>query len=359
MINLRGSNKVSRRRALAAIGAPALAAAAGTAWWMFMQHDDLASVGRLSISRAGRKAQPSAAWVPSRVDVRREAAKRTLPELDWAEAKTLERIDECLRPVSAFFDDAKDRLPLFAEDALNWTSERYLVADYVWPWSSGDWQQQYLQQRWEKHVFSSEDLANVLKRAAQAYADATDEIEQEMLIRMRLDVEDLRRDALPEFAGEQRLAKEFRGAIDAAVKDAQADVGRQIELFVAAEIAERVLARVVTQLAPKAGLLGAGAAASPYSFGLSLLAALVISYLLDLVWDWWADPQGKLVEEIGGQLDRLRRLIGEGDGVTPGLRGEFDKYARQRARLRAAATATLFVSNKALERRTRCSACKR
>lgn len=345
MVNPRFSNAISRRIALAALDAPAVSAVAGAAWWILKDSDRSLPDGAAQhwpIVVARKKIQPAA---PSRDEVRREAAKRTLQQLDWAEEESRRRIDGCLRPIGAFFAHAKDRLPLFAEDALSWTSERYLVADYVWPWSSGDWQRDFLQERWERHLFAPDDLTKLIQRSAQEYADAMNQTEQEMLIRMRLDVEDLPHEALPEFADEQRLAVEFRGAIDAAVKHAQMDVGRQIELFVVAEVAERVLARVALQLAPRAGLLGAGAVASPYSLGLSMLAALIINYLIELVWDWWADPKGTLVDEIAGQLDGLRRMIVEGDGTAPGLRGEFEEYARQRAGLRANAIASLLTAN--------------
>lgn len=60
----------------------------------------------------------------------------------------------------------------------------------------------------------------------------------------------------------------------------------------------------------------------------------------------YADPQGELVKELGSHLDRLQRLIVEGDGESLGLRGELEAYARRRARLRAEALAALLDPEK-------------
>lgn len=221
---------------------------------------------------------------PSREKIRREAAGRATKELDWADEESRKLVQECLGPVGAFFDEAKEGLPGFSENALAWASKWRLVADYV-PWTSHDRQRSYLEERWNERLFSPQKLTGILQRVAKRYAAGVDDVEQQMLVRLRLDVADLPSEALPELADEGRLAAEFRAAVDEAIEHARADVGREVELFVVAEVIEHVLARVVRQLGLSTALLGGGAVAAPYSAGLSLLSALILNYLLDLVWD--------------------------------------------------------------------------
>lgn len=336
------SKTISRRGALIALTAP-LAVAASVAWWL--ESDDASQqVGDALEGIPDPPAQDHGSappQTPSRGDVRREAVSRATKQLDWAAEESRRLVRECLRPVGAFFDDATQGLPAFAEDTLGWGSKWRLLADYV-PWTTHDRQGKYLEERWNEHLFSTNKLTGMLERAAKRCADGVDDIEQEMLVRLRLDVADLQREALPELAAEARLADGFRAAIKKAVEHARADVGHEIGLFVVSEIAERVLAMVVRRLGLSAALLGGGAAAAPYSGGLSLLGAVIINYLLDLVWDWYADPQGELTREIGAQLDRLRTMIIEGDGSTRGLRGELEAYTRRRAKMRARALAELL-----------------
>lgn len=102
-------------------------------------------------------------------------------------------------------------------------------------------------------------------------------------------------------------------------ESALVDVGQFVVDAVAAKITARVLASTARRVATSAGMIGVGVKASPYTLGASLLIALILDSLVSMIWDWWADPKGKLEEKLTSELESLKHQILLGDETELGL----------------------------------------
>lgn len=123
----------------------------------------------------------------------------------------------------------------------------------------------------------------------------------------------------------------------------RADIAMDFMDF-ASFIAGEVLTRVAVRFAISAGILGPGAAAAPETFGISLAVSLIVDAVVSWIWDWWADPRGKLAHELDNRLDELNRLLVDGSNDVKGLRSQLRDFARERAVLRRQVVLALLQS---------------
>jgi hypothetical protein len=80
--------------------------------------------------------------------------------------------------------------------------------------------------------------------------------------------------------------------------------------------------------------LTTGAASSWATFGVGLIAGLIVDQIVARIWDWWSDPDAELGLQLAGKLVELQELICNGDETMLGLRGEFQRLAESRDRAR-------------------------
>src|SRR5207248_874410 len=79
---------------------------------------------------------------PSAEEQRHAAIQRIEPNLDWADEECRKAIAERLKPLEAFFVQAKKRTPTFAEHVLGWGSKWRFVADRM-PFTRGGRHDEY------------------------------------------------------------------------------------------------------------------------------------------------------------------------------------------------------------------------
>ena len=108
-------------------------------------------------------------------------------------------------------------------------------------------------------------------------------------------------------------------------------------------MAGEVLAQVAVRLGVSAGILGTGAASGWATFGIGLVAGLVVDQIVSRLWDYFADPELELAIELSRSLSQLRDLICHGDNQTIGLDGQFKSWNSQRDTLRRTAVYELFA----------------
>ncbi|HUY35137.1 MAG TPA: hypothetical protein VMV69_20500 [Pirellulales bacterium] len=146
------------------------------------------------------EAQPDAARrrQEQRRLTRDEARRRAKKTLAWADAECQKRADECLQPLARFFQNAKQGLPTFADEALGWRSKWYLGVDYV-PWTSHERHATFLREKFQEHIFGDTDLQLAMKQCFEAFRREVESVESEMLVELRLDMAGLPDSALPEF----------------------------------------------------------------------------------------------------------------------------------------------------------------
>lgn len=274
-------------------------------------------------------------------EILRTASERALPTCDWADQESQQKISEQIKPLDDFFADVKTRTPRFAEEVLGWKSKWKFVVDKV-PFTKGGRHAEFLRQAFEKHLFASADLTRATGQVSQGYSDVLAAIENQMLMRIRADLQDLPPACLPAFANQTRLETAFQAAVAQTMehvgKEVQADVGT----LLVSVVTEEVLTGVAIRLGVSAGVLGAGVGSSWATLGVGVVVSLIVDQIISWVWDWWTDPRGTLVDDLNAKLDQLHRLLVEGDEKTPGLRSGLEEFARQRATVRRQALAAMF-----------------
>ncbi|MGC4004712.1 MAG: hypothetical protein QM811_16980 [Pirellulales bacterium] len=133
------------------------------------------------------------------------------------------------------------------------------------------------------------------------------------------------------------MRAEYEASIARVIADGRRDLVRSAAGEAVSLIAGEVLAQVAVRLGVSAGILGTGAAASPYTLGIGIVVGIIVDQIVGYVWDWAADPRGELSAELNKWFDLIRGGLLEGDAEQPGLRVGFYKYSQERAAARKAA----------------------
>ena len=265
-----------------------------------------------------------------RAAARHEAAQRAVKHLQWAEQESVRRADEACDKIHRFFVHAKRGPPAFAGDASGFRSKWKLLVDYV-PFTRGNRNREYLRTKFAEHVFSEAELRQAVEQAIRSYGGELRDVENQMLVKMRIDMADLPSSALPELASLDGLQAAFKRAVEQTQGSVGADVMSGAVELIAAEIATRIAVQVLdaaaAQLGVEGGLLGVGAASSWETFGVGL----VVFWIIDEVWDWWTDPKAALTKKLDKHLDHFESLIVHGDGKRTGLREQLQTLGRERA----------------------------
>lgn len=261
------------------------------------------------------------------------------PHLLRAESACREEIDAALADINAAFDSARSQTRAYASEALGWNSKWTYVNDCLWGTSDHE---QFLMSKFEEMVLSSVQLETLIQECIARVQSHAEAVESQMLIDLRADLEGFVECPLTAAHSSEELqrlfAKSLAMAQSAAVNDVSAAVGREVVSLVAGE----VLSHVAIQLGVNAGILGSGAASGWATFGVGLVAGIVVDEIVTLAYDAYADPTGELARTINAQLERMRHLIVEGSDEHPGLRRRLEEYLQRRASLRNAAVLQLL-----------------
>ncbi len=261
------------------------------------------------------------------------------PHLEWAQRECGQRLYRELIPIEDFFRDAKRNAPAFSKAALNWSSKWRLMADYV-PGTKGDRHDTYLRSEFEKLLFTPAKLEQVIDNSIRNYQLQIESIENEMLVRIRKGALDFPDNYQLAAISKDELQSNYEQAINRVIDKSQSDFTRSAGGEVVSLIAGEVLTQVAIRLGISAGILGTGAAASPYTLGLGIVVGVIVDQLVTWVYDRTADPKAELVKELNKKFDEIRGLILDGppaakDGTKePGLRERLRTYAEQRGEVR-------------------------
>lgn len=276
-------------------------------------------------------------------DTVRIALERAKPHLDWADEQTAKAVSEHLQVFDLFFRDVKTRTPRFSRDILSYSSKWRLVADKL-PYTRTDRHAEFLRKTFSEDLFSPDQLTDVLQQVRNNYVDSINAAENLMLVKIRADVADLPAADLPQFSDGAKLRVAFDRALEEATQHVSADLRADVSREAVSAIMSEVLVLVGVRLGVSAGILGVGAGSSWATLGVGLVVAVIVDQVVSWVWDWWRDPVGDATTKINLKLDELQKLIIDGDGTSPGLRGRLEKLARDRAVIRRNAVLELIKS---------------
>lgn len=289
-----------------------------------------------------------------------EARKKAEDHLETSVRTSAVHIEERLDDIRAFFAEASKGVPAFSEKVLGWNSKWKLIKEKAQFWKDGGKHQEFVQSSFAELVFKPEDLVEAIRKAVENFVARDGEaVNNQFLLAIRGDVpiEFLDYQGAPDrFEPEatKRINSSFVKSAEATYGDLGKDAGTFAASSVASAIAAQVLVRIGTSIAVRFGLsaaiLGAGAAASPFTLGLSLIAAVVIDLALGWLVNFFTDPAGKLAESVQEELKKLEILVIEGseadesgESVT-GLRQELEHIAEMQSRSRREAIGALLPS---------------
>jgi hypothetical protein len=263
------------------------------------------------------------------------------PHLSRAEEAVEHAIEEHLQAIDNFFADSKKNTPVFVEQALSWRSKWRLLADYV-PYTSGTRHREFIRQPFEEHVFSAQQLEDVLQQIVRSYVTHVRSIEGQMLVDLRADASEFPTVYPLAALNDEQLQERYDQVLSHAIAESggalQQDIAGQVVAFIVGEL----VTVLITKFGTSAAILGTGAASNWTTIGIGLVVGVIVDAIVSKLWDWWADPKGTLAAEIDRQLDEMNRLIVVGAADVKGLRQRLKEFAQERAVQRKTAVLSLL-----------------
>jgi hypothetical protein len=245
--------------------------------------------------------------------------------LDRADAECRRALDEQLEGLEAFFEEAKQRSPRFADRVLGWEGRWKLVADRLRLDAGAH--ATFIRRLFREELFTPEELEGRTRQAVEGYLEAVRDIEGRMLVALSQDLAGSPT-SLPIVAPDPGgLRDHFERAAAEAAGRAGAVLGEDATRELVALIVGEVLAQAAVRLGVSTGVLGAGAASAALTLG----SGLVVGVLVDQVVSWARDGRGELIRELDRRIDALGALVVSGTSGAPGLRRRLERYDRDRA----------------------------
>jgi hypothetical protein len=225
--------------------------------------------------------------------------------------------------IEIIFGKAYNNVPAFADSILGFQSKWKLVLDKL-PWNDKNRHGRFLKDQFEEHIFSSEELESAVRQAVKERLNQVRDIESQMLIGIRADIEGLPELAQIESLDASELELRFQQAIAQASQVVSQDLSSNIESQLISLVAGEVMAQVAIRMGVSAGILSTGAASGWATLGIGLVAGILVDQLVTRIWDWWSEPEVELQYQVSKQLSLVHDLICKGEPDTPSSPGTPD-----------------------------------
>lgn len=255
---------------------------------------------------------------------RERAWDKIAPRLDETDRVAEAAIVEKLSELDDFFRDRKAGVPAFAKEVLSLSGKWTFVKSKLPTAEDGD-HFHYLDERFQRHVFSPDDLRRTLESVIAEYVSRLEGLESQLLVDVRADLSDgdLAVAGAPKLPPtEAALRAEFDRLLNSVASEVSRDVSVGVSMTtaslvggeIAAVIAVRVATAVAARLGVSAGILGVGAASSWATFGVGLVAAVVVDVALTKAAKAAGyDPEERVAERVHSVLDQVRSMLIDGD----------------------------------------------
>ena len=328
-----------RKKSAIGLGAATVVALLGIAFARLLLHapmpalDDLSS-GEHADSRneTGRLA-----------DLRAQAWREAIPIVDACQdALEKELHPLVLAPTNAFFDASAGRASHFADHLLSFSGKwKFMTTRF----DGGD----PAYNRWvsgqvKEKLVDFADLEKLLEHRIARFIQEIEARENQLLLQLERDLL-----ARPEFADFQfpsgeNLHDAFNQRTEQLAREVGKDFAYDVGGLVATEIAAVVIARVATRLLVSGGILSTGAALSPESLGLTLVAAVAIDAVVSTIMNWISGSKSEITGHLKDTLYDMRNQIvwGRAEIEQDGLLWELRLLSRDRARIRQQAIEELI-----------------
>ena len=289
-------------------------------------------------SSAPAPAVSVASVTPAPAEVRQRAWQTIQPRLDASDRSAQTQIDRSLAIVNEFFAERSQNSRAFGEEVLALRGKWQFIHSRL-PYADKDAHYKFLAQRFEKTIFSPEELRAVIEEAVTAHLAGVEGIENRLLVDIRADLaDDASIQALPTIRSDASLQEDFRQLATQVARQVSNDLGVDVlretgalvTFTVAEVIARRVAVAVAARLGMSAGILSAGAGSSVATLGMGLVACIAV----DLGVDWFMrlagyDPPGQVAQKVQATLEHVRELVVEGDREAVDAYAALRESARQ------------------------------
>jgi hypothetical protein len=268
-----------------------------------------------SSDRVARAGPPA---VASPIDVGRLARERAQAALEAAAAQSHRAVAETLTEMDDLFVRQRQRLPELAGELVSPSAQWRYLADRL-PLGPGGRQAAFVRRTLLGTLFDPAALDTALAGAMSRYIEAERDIDDGLLVRLRLDLADLPAPTAIALPGRLEPPGADRAGV---LVDATASVRVELGHELAALAIGEVLAEVALRLGASAGLAGAGEMSAATTFGVGLAAGLAAERAIA-----WAfgDPRDTLAGRLGAALDELKKRVLDGTPGVPGLRAGLER----------------------------------
>lgn len=237
-------------------------------------------------------------WTSQRSRSEIEAACQR--HVDEAGRKAADAVTRHAAEFTSFIDSKKPGAKPFSEDIVSLYGKWRAVKPHL-PLTDAEGHKKYVAEKFNKHIFSNEDLASAIKSSVEGCIKDLEGIENELAVALREEV--LGRSLAP---NEMPIANaEIQKAIERIVSASQWDAAKTAGNLAVSEavptIALQVARQVFIRLGVFSGIFVAGAANAWWTLG----ASVVIGIIVDAIWNWIDDPEGDSEQEVINSLDKL------------------------------------------------------
>lgn len=255
---------------------------------------------------------------------RERAWDKIEPRIDQADEDDLAALELQLATIDEFFGERRAGSRPFAESVLSLRGKWVFVKSKL-PTAEDDAHLEFLQEKFEQNVFAIADLKQAIESAIGGYVSRVQGIENRLLVDVRADLSEKEfaeagppLTTIPETEFRRRFGVLLENVAAAVSRDAEFAASREVVSFISGEIAAQIAVRVATAVAARlgvsAGVLGTGAAAGWATFGIGLVAAVVIDVAIDRVTKAAGyDPVGRVAAKVDEVLSQVRQMIVDGD----------------------------------------------
>jgi len=197
---------------------------------------------------------------------------------------------------SAFLQSKKKGARPFAADLTSWYG-KWRVLKIFLPFADGDGHKKYVEELFATHIFTKDELGARLQRTIEDAVLDIEAIQNLLAVKLMQEVSDTRSVTLDGTA----VASEFRKSIEQIVSASQWDAQKAAGALVVSEVVSAIGTQVLIRMGVSAGILGAGAANSWWSFG----SSVVIGVIVNALWELVDDPTGNIEREVSKAIDNL------------------------------------------------------
>jgi hypothetical protein len=252
--------------------------------------------------------------------VRREAWQKAKPHVEQAQEMTEKSIDPSTKIIVEFFGRQRSHARNFASDLISLSGKWAYAKGLIY----GGSHEKYVEECFQRHFFTPDELKQTIEESITHYVGQIQASENQLLIDIQADLENSQI-ARPEYLPAITSANHFKMAYEQMIQqvmplvaqEMQISISREMASLVGGEIATVLVLEIGTSLATSmgvsGGIIGTGAYAGAFTFGVGLVAGILVDMTIDYIMRAQGyDPEAEIAAKVNESFNKLERLIIQG-----------------------------------------------